>query len=215
MTVYPNPGAIGDMPPTPNKVESSWGNAVRDRVVQHFAATTDRDAAIPAPVEGQFCYVDALHQLQQYCGATDGWQMPWYSKWGVVGEADNSGADQGSITATSLVTGCSVTWTAVANRRYRITVFALVKNTAAGNGMQINTVDGSSAVKRLAQVHSGAVSSSDLIAYSYVEKGISAGSQTRKLQAVAGAGTMTVVGVTAGGACSILVEDDGPNGAPS
>lgn len=59
MTVYGNPGAIADVVGTTGRIEASWGNAIRDRVVNTFASTAARDAAIPSPSGGMLCFVTA------------------------------------------------------------------------------------------------------------------------------------------------------------
>lgn len=61
MTTYSDPGAIADVVGTSGRIEASWGNAIRDRVINHFASTTARDAAIPSPKAGALCYVTADH----------------------------------------------------------------------------------------------------------------------------------------------------------
>ncbi len=89
MTVYPNPGAIGNMPPTPNVVESTWGNAIRDRVVNNFDTTGHRDAAIGSPVEGMYVHI-AGRGLQAYSGAASGWTDAGYRIFDTAAHRDNA-----------------------------------------------------------------------------------------------------------------------------
>lgn len=71
MTTYPNPGFITDVVGTTGRIEATWGNAVRDRLVHHFTSTASRDAAIPSPVEGQVCVLQSggLPQVHWYNGS--------------------------------------------------------------------------------------------------------------------------------------------------
>lgn len=212
MTTYPNPGNVADMPPTPNKVESTWGNAIRDRTVQNFATTTDRDAAITSPVVGQHCYVTGLG-LQQYAGATDGWTKPWYQAWGPVAAPVKVTADQGSITTITDVTGASITWTAQANRRYRVTFSLLFANSGTSGSDRITVTDGSNAAQRVYQAQPTTAASGQTITGCYFESGLSVGSVTRKLRATSTAGTGTIS--NSASALDFFIEDAGPNGDPS
>lgn len=71
MTTYPKPGAIADVIGTTGRIEATWGNAIRDRVVNEFATTADRDSFFTAPWEGACAYVTLTHTLYIYQGV--GW----------------------------------------------------------------------------------------------------------------------------------------------
>lgn len=207
MTV-PNPGFVANVPPLPNKVSSDWGNAIRDRVVQHFGTEADRDTAITAPIEGQVCYVDADHALLVYAGATDLWQPPWNLPWGHIGSVEPSNF---STASTSLVdvTSATVTFTALANRKYRVSIQSgAISSTAAADVAEMAIVDGSGTLV----VARGlcATASSSGISVEWV-KSYTAGSQTLKAQArrAGGSGTVTFADLL------IVVEDIGPSGAPA
>ena len=95
MTTYANPGAVGDVV-TATAIETTWGNAIRDRVIQNFASAAARDAAITSPVVGMHCYVTSVG-LMQYSGATNGWTQPWYQPWGMVYFAQLTSGDFTSL----------------------------------------------------------------------------------------------------------------------
>jgi len=103
MTTYANPGGIADVPPSPNKVESTWGNAIRDRVVNNYASAAARDAAIPTPVIGQscVCIISDTPTFIIYQGATTGWTPPWNTAWGEVASVVVQ-TTQASITSARL-----------------------------------------------------------------------------------------------------------------
>ena len=153
MTTYSFPGAIGDMPPTPNKVESTWGNAIRGRVVNQFANDSDRDAAIGSPVEGMACYVAGDHTLEVYTGATDGWCAPWNMPWGEVEATKLSSSSQSGFTGD--ITGLAVTFEAVANRVYIVECDCELLPSASTVGVIVLQVqEGGTALKRT-QIPSG------------------------------------------------------------
>lgn len=214
MTTYANPGAIADVPPIPNVIETTWGNAIRDRVVGNYDTLAHANAAIPSPVEGMCIYVGgSVHKFLIYAGATDTWQPPWNTAWGTVAAVEVA-TDQGSITTIADLTSATLAWTAVANRRYRITVCCIIQNTGAGNGNNIITADGSNAVIRNGPSPNVAAATNQLVNYDYEESGLSAGSVTRKLRGIASAGTLSIKGSTVA-TTQLFVEDIGANGAPS
>lgn len=183
-------------------------------------------ASFPAP-EGVYLCTSTTHPLNPYVGmriyetdtgkeltfqsATTGFTPPWNTAWGVVGQAQ-AVADQATITTVVDVTSCTVTWTTVANRRYLITAICLVQNTTAAAAFQLLVTDATPTTKYLTQIHSPVINSSDLIALSYHESGIAAGSVTRKLRALTGAGSGTIKGTTS--PTQIIVTDVGSSAAP-
>lgn len=72
MTTYADPGAIADVVGggSPGRMEATWGNAIRSRVVNRFATTSDRDSAITSPTDGMCAYVTATHTLYVHNGTT-------------------------------------------------------------------------------------------------------------------------------------------------
>jgi hypothetical protein len=69
LPTYTKPGAIADVVGTTGRIEATWGNAIRDRVVNLFATTTDRDSFYTSPWDGAECYVTATHTHYIYTGA--------------------------------------------------------------------------------------------------------------------------------------------------
>src|SRR5262245_32050604 len=112
-----NPGAIATVVGggSPGHVMAEWGNAIRDRVVNNFSNTTDRDAAITSPVAGMMCCVSGMPWV--YTGSA--WRgLPG----GVIGYVAVT-SSQGSITTIVDLTSLTITFTALADRRYRVTGF--------------------------------------------------------------------------------------------
>lgn len=205
-----DPGAIADVAPL-GPIAVDWGNAMRDRVVHHFASAVARDAAITAPTEGMACWLADTDQFLVYNGAA--WRLPWSNPWGRVASAVTSSSDQGSVTAITDVTALTCTWTAVANRRYKIYALAYFSNTGAGNFTELSVTDASNVQKDIGRVAASSAASTkgDVIMCQYEETGITAGSVTRKCRTQAITGTSTVRNSFSLG--KMIVEDIGPNGA--
>ena len=50
-------------------VESAWGNDIRDRTLQRYADSTERDTLVPLPIAGDMAWLDAEGQMTVYTGA--------------------------------------------------------------------------------------------------------------------------------------------------
>jgi hypothetical protein len=80
----------------------------------------DNAAARPAsPYEGQVIFQKDTDQLLIWDGSA--WYPPKNTSWGYLTQATKSVTQ--SVTTEADLSGLSITWTAVANRKYRITVF--------------------------------------------------------------------------------------------
>lgn len=170
------------------------------------------------PYVGMWIFETDTGNLLQYQSATTGFTPPWNTAWGEVGRSVKT-ANQGAITTITDVTNMSVTWTAVANRRYKITVKTQCTNSVASIQTGFVVTDAANVVMDTALSSSVPVAggSGSLQAWSYDETGIAAGSNTRKLRATAAANTSTInAGIsTFVGNSFFIVEDIGPNGAPA
>lgn len=148
-------------------------------------------------------------------GDTTGIRPPWNLPWGTVAYAETT-TSQNTITTLVDLTGLSVTWAALTGRRYRITLFAEVNGTAAGDlGVAYITTDANVEVRRhvfTVPALVGGVGYS-AIQTSRVESGLS-GSVTRKarLQRNSGAGSVSLF-ASATTPAHLIVEDIGPSTA--
>lgn len=145
--------------------------------------------------------------LLQQVGSTDTWKPPWNMPWGVQGFVTPSNFP---TTSTSLVdvTSMTVTFTAVTNRLYEVTVQAgNVTSTAASDIGELAIVDTGTLVIGRALA---STTSQDNVHLTW-PKAYAAGSVTVKAQArrVSGTGTVTFGGLV------LVVRDVGPNGNPS
>lgn len=135
-----------------------------------------------------------------------------------VGTLENLGSkgyaqvtsNQTGITTMTDLTGLSVTWTAVAGRRYRVSFKVLVFSTVANDDANVWVRDGSSASLNAYGVRAVSTTHGIMVAGSHVLTGLSAGSQTVKLslQRAAGSGSVALAAASTHPSF-ILVEDIG------
>ena len=198
-------------------ITSSWANAsVRDQTVVPFANATARDAAITVPVVGMVEYLstnDTGEGLTTRNSAGQ-WRLPWNLPWGVQGYAAAT-ANQTTITTLVDLSGITVTWTAVANRRYRVYSEVYFLSSVANDIAALAIADGAGSQQQSSFVTCTSTSQPIKCVGSVIQT-VAAGSTTRKAQAsrAAGTGNITMVAGAAAPAF-ILVEDIGPSGAPS
>jgi len=172
-----------------------------------------------SPFVGQEIYESDTYKTLQYVGASMTWKQRWNMPWGVVGRAKVT-ANQTGITTITDLTGLSVTWTAVANRVYRIWVSAENQGSVVNDQVSMYITDSSNVVKHQRVIHAPGVLYGGqwrtLIPFWVDEDGLPSGTTTRKVRLERTSGTGTV-GIIAGSAlpAQILVEDIGNNGDPS
>lgn len=185
--------------------------------VRVFATTTARDSAITSPAAGMVVYInsdDANEGFYFYTGAAWLKGASWNAPWGYIGQATRTTAQSSIGTTVTDLTGLSVTFTALANRRYKITGnISVQQKGAASLSCQVLITDGSNTILQTSPQNAYAV---DAIATCtpILLTTFSAGSQTVKLRASTFTSTMnTLASSTQPG--YLLVEDMGPSGAPA
>jgi len=175
--------------------------------------------------EGMAVYDKNADALKVYTTTTTGWQAPWNMAWGVV-PATSGGTSgyghcrvtstQGTFTGATDVTNASVTFTAVANRLYKVTAHVDITSSVTGDGAQVQVlVDGTAYATDIVAVNIAGTGGDRFIKI-ITSFTIAAGSHTVKLQAqrVTGTGNLTIQGAT-GSPTILIVEDIGPAGAPA
>lgn len=209
-----DPGYVPDQVAVTGPATADWANAIRDRAFQRFVNGFSLGAALSSPKKGQVAVItDTQAGILVFAGTTMQWQKTWNMPWGYINRAVST-TDHTAITAEQDI-DLSVTWTALANRRYRITVDlpraqqvsnlaemqafickADNSHIAGGTWCKLMTVND------VASIHVCAI-----------ETGIATGSVTRHLRASSAAANGKIFGSTNPG--YITVEDIGPNGEPS
>lgn len=110
-------------PTTGTAPPATWGDQINDNFEYvylrgpYICTAATRPGS---PFKGQLIYETDTGNLFQYYGATTTWKMPWSLPWGIIGAAEGTSTQSG-ITSITDLTSMTLTWTAVANRRYHIT----------------------------------------------------------------------------------------------
>lgn len=147
-----------------------------------------------------------------YQGATTGWTPEWATAWGQVNQAVTT-TDQNNFAGPVNLSGLTASWTAIATRRYKTSLWLprVTQNTSQGlAAVQIYDNAGATTIRQSAKTLVAGASSDFSVNSS--ETGLT-GAVTRRGRASTTAGTMSCVNSTAGGA-QIIVEDTGPTGPP-
>jgi hypothetical protein len=195
---------------------SDVNNYLMEQSVMYFATQALRDAAITAPEDGMVCYIgtgDANEGFYTYNGSSWRKGPGWNAPWGTVGNEKETADTTLSTTAQTSI-GISATFTAVANRRYKVSFACSIL--AASAALQTCTFELWNASAKV----EGLCSVSVVDTAYYVVSGIcyataSAGSTTWTIRALAGGGggSATHKGTVSPG--WMLIEDVGPSGAPA
>ena len=145
--------------------------------------------------------ITALPQLAR----GSNWNVPW----GQIAYAQVT-TGQGGITAVTDLTGLTVTFTAIAGRRYRTSFYGIVTASVASDAVGVNITTGANANVQTSQAVVGVAEFGYSLGASVIES-LSAGSHTRKLRMVRNAGSGTcLLNADATFPAFILVEDIGP-----
>lgn len=178
-----------------------------------------------SPPEGMTIYETDTDRMLVYTSATTGWVPPWNKPWGVVtatsggtsgyGYVKLTGSAQTGIGSSATdVTNATVTFTAVANRLYRITAQAdLIGSTLSVGQLQV-VIDGTASASALQPVTGSSGAWQDRSPSITYATTLTAGSRTVKLAASVQSGSLTVNHATAT-PTTLIVEDAGPAGAPA
>ena len=120
-------------------------NYLMEQSIMYFATTAARDTAITSPEDGMVAYIgsnDANEGLYTYNGTAwrkgPGWNAPWGVVPATAGGTSGLGyvlntATQNITTTETALTSMTVTFTAVANRLYRASLFEPRLNNAGGS----------------------------------------------------------------------------------
>ena len=186
---------------------------LNDYLMRQCVITTTSGARPSSPTEGMTIYETDTDKLLVYTTATTGWVPPWNLPWGYI-TANSSATAQTGISAVTDMNGTAVTWTALAARRYKVTMSGAVYGGTAGDSIGVQIVDGATALQRL---WSAAITDSNLVMNWQLElivTGLS-GSQEWKARLLRNSGVGVMATYTTGVTNLAVVEDIGPYGAPA
>lgn len=202
-------------------IEETWGDQIADSVVNPFASSGARSAAITSPTPGMVSAItaaDATNGLEVYNGTN--WAKSWNMPWGVLGVATVTTEASGSARTN---VGLSITTpTLPANRRLRWTVSGHYRFESVNDVGQIDIVTGSSGgsvIQGASIIPVGAanVSNAQAICFTHLETTTSSAALTRRVTVIRAGGTSGVVRFFAGAdrIGTFICEDIGPSGAPN
>lgn len=160
-----------------------------------------------SPLDGWEIYETDTKNTLVY-DSTLGWIAPWNTAWGRVAFASIS-SDQTPITTVTDATGYSITFTAVAGRRYKLSSYGLFSTTTADNVVRLDICNSSNTVLVRGTGHIVIANNGIAVsAMTFVTP--SAGSVTYKCrtQRQGGSGTVTLASSVDNGFLS--AEDVGP-----
>lgn len=167
-----------------------------------------------SPFQGMRIYETDTHKALVYAGATSGWNPPWNLPWGIMGQATVT-AEQTVGTGGVDITGASVTYTAVAGRRIRISGKAMMSTGTLASAWTLRVYKDGSIFDVIA-VDNDVVANASYGASGDTIDAPSAGSHTYKLNANFTVNTNNKVALSgAGFATVIIVEDIGPAANPT
>jgi hypothetical protein len=173
----------------------------------------------PTGTTGYVYYDSTIPGLLVKSGTTVGYTLPWNMPWGYVNSSQTTAATSASSSTAVNVTGLSVEFTAVANRRYKITIRGMVYSTVDNDLIGVYLRDGSNntvATYNFSDSGSGPGGYAVHHSIPWIETIGTSGAVTRKVAVARLVGTGTAYYFAdANRPALILVEDIGPNGAPS
>lgn len=166
-----------------------------------------------SPFKGQVIYETDTGKVLIYYGATTTWQPPWNLPWGRLGSASVT-ANQSGITSAVDLTSLTLTWTAVANRYYRVSWAGEVSTTNADGVFVVALTDTAPSQAKRSTAALTSTSSMSFGDFHVLTSG--AGAITRKLRMskIGGTGSVALVAASDNPAW-ILVEDIGGGTVPA
>ena len=164
--------------------------------------------------EGYMIYQQDTNEFLVWYSSTTGWKPPWNIPWGEIAYVKNTTTDTTGIGNTQIdITGLSVTFTAVAGRKYLVTLMVMMAEASAAGEGKLYLTDNAGTPNVLGQTNL-TVAGANVFGMTVRdrESGLASGSVTRK-------GQIKFVPSTTGtlktnNSAIILVEDIGPNGNP-
>jgi hypothetical protein len=196
---------------------SDVNNYLMEQSVMSFASTGARDTQVTSPEDGMVAYIrsnDASEGLYTYNGTAWRKGPGWNAPWGYIGRTELSANTTGITTGTDL-TGGTLTFTAVANRLYRVESWVYLVASGGTNSALLSVLEGATNII----LAGGPTNGTGIGAHIYGVRTttFTAGDHTLKLRAavLAGAGSVGTSLAVADRPDFIMVTDTGPAGAPA
>lgn len=212
------PGSFGgavDMSPVAYGDTADAGTEDAYARIDHRHAFTDNSYVVctsgtrpGSPTKGDTIYETDTGLLLVYYGATTGWQRPWGMPWGHIASDESPTSDQGSITTLTDITGVSVTFTAVASRYYKVTLWVPSIFQVTGGAITLQIANSANTNQKQSLINPTGVSNVNTAPHVLHFGTFSAGSLT--LKGRVSASSAATLDHAAGQTTLLLVEDCGP-----
>jgi hypothetical protein len=196
-----------------NVIEEAWGDQIADAVVNPFSSSGARSSAITSPTAGMTSTITAastLNGFEVYNGSS--WTKPWSSPWGLISrdQAGGPATSTSGTTETAVFTGTS--FTAVANRYYRVSIATTITATAGDSyTMRIREDSTTGTIWWAGNIVFGTGVTKLQVSPSGT-RNLTAGGHSMLLTLTRSAGSSAQI--TALEYANMIVEDIGPQGAP-
>ena len=189
-----------------------------EQSVMSFASTGARDVAITAPEAGMVAFIrsnDSSEGLYHYTSGSAWRKGPgWNAPWGVVARNNGFGPATSTSGATETAVFTSASFTAVANRFYRVSISALITSTTIDPyGLRIRQDSTTGTAWFVGNINFG-TGQLKLNVHPMGSSTLTAGSHTFLLTLTRNSGTGTAQ-ITGLESVNMVVEDIGPSGAPA
>lgn len=192
-------------------------NYLMEQSVMSFASTGARDVAVTAPEDGMVAYIgsnDVDEGLYTYNGTSWRKGPGWNAPWGFIARNQGLGAGTSTSGTTETAVFTSASWTALANRYYRVSIATTITATTAGDAytMRIRENSTSGTAWWAGNIVFG-TGQTKLNVHPMGIRTIAAGSYTILLTLTRTAGTGTA-NINTLENVNMTIEDIGPSGAP-
>lgn len=170
------------------------------------------------PSPGDRIYETDTGKELQWQGPNNGWTLPWGVAWGAEGRVTLITASTGQTTMANgtAITGFNVAWSAVVNRRYKITAGCeLVPSATTLTMVGISIPDTVSTQFNRDEVPNNQLLGITLVSTAVVS-GLATTARTTSVNAVSGGtGTMSTANFAGTRPAYLVIEDIGPSGNPT
>jgi hypothetical protein len=197
---------------------SDVNNYLMEQSVMSFGSTGARDAAITAPEAGMVAFIrsnDSSEGLYHYTSGNAWRKGPgWNAPWGFIARNQGLGAGTSTSGTTETAVFTSASWTALANRYYRVSISTTITATAGDTyTMRIRENSTSGTAWWTGNIVFG-TGQTKLQVHPMGSRAIAAGNYDIRLTLQrSGAGGTAQIGTLEN--VNMVVEDIGPSGAPA
>ena len=206
---------LADVTAGTSTITADRNNKMRDQLRPAFLTTAARGTAIPSPEDGQQSYLatgDSTEGPEEY-HSNGSWRKPWNMPWGFIDSASYGTLQSGIGTSFTDLTDLSVTFTAVANRRYEVRARCVLEKASTQDLVELILANAANTeIEHLAFLKMNTLDITTFNVSAFLDS-IGAGSQTFKLRGKTDSGTFDVRNDSSTG--KIWVMDVGPDGAPA